>query len=84
MNKKELIIKLAEMKLISNKPKPMYVFMLFFAYLLIWIVTFIIYLKYDMQILKFWIIVLGILAFGTLIFAFFHKYAVEMLGKRKI
>ena len=81
MKIKELIIKLAELGFITRKPRPIYVFLLFFAYFLIWIVVFILYIKFDMKALEFWVIVVGILTFLTLIHAFIHRYIVKVLGE---
>lgn len=83
MNTKKLIIKLSELGFITRKPRPIYVFLLFFAYFLIWIVVFILYIKFDMIALRFWVIVIGILTFLTLVHAFIHRYAVKVLGKEK-
>ena len=83
MNTKELIIKLAELKIITRKPRPIYVFLLFFAYFLIWIVSFILYLKFDMISLRFWVISIGILTFLTLVHAFIHRYAVKVLSEEE-
>lgn len=83
MKIKELIIKLRELGFISKKPRPIYVFLLFFAYFLIWIVAFILYIKFDMTSLRFWIIIIGILTFLTLVHAFLHNYIVKVLDNKK-
>jgi len=83
MNTKEMIIKLTELGILTKKPKPIYVFLLFFAYFLIWIVAFMLYIKYNMTALRFWVIAIGILTFLTLIHAFIHRYVVKVLGKEK-
>lgn len=81
MNINNLIKKLAEMGFVTKKPKPLYVFLLFFAYFLIWIVTFILYIKFDMTALRFWVIVIGILTLLTLIHAILHRYVIKVLGE---
>lgn len=78
-----LIKKLEKLGIITKKPKPIYVFLLFFSYLLIWIVIFVLYLKFEMTILKFWVIVLGILTLLTLIHAILHRYIVKVLKKER-
>jgi len=83
MTSKELIISLEKYRIITRKPKPIYVFLLFFAYFLIWIVTFTLYVKFDMVALRFWVIAIGVLTFITLIHAFLHRYVVKILEKEK-
>jgi hypothetical protein len=81
MGLKELIKKLAELGFVTKKPKPLYVFLLFFAYFMIWIVVFILYIKYDMTTLRLWVIVLGILTLITLIHSILHRYVVKVIGE---
>jgi len=83
MNTKEFIIKLEQYKIITRKPKQIYVFLLFFAYFLIWVVAFILYIKFDMTALRFWVIAIGVLTFLTLVHAFIHRYVVKVLSNVK-
>jgi len=82
MNTKKLIVKLAKKKLISKKPKPIYVFILFFTYFIIWIFTLISYIKFNTAALKFCVIAIGILTFLTLIHAIIHEYIVKVLEQK--
>jgi hypothetical protein len=79
----EFIKKLEKLGLVTKRPKPIYVFLLFFAYLLIWIVIFVLYLKFEMTALKFWVIILGILTLLTLVHAILHRYVVKVLKNQK-
>ena len=83
MGFKQFIIKISEIGLVSRKPRPIYVFLLFFAYFLIWLVAFTLYIKFDMISLRFWVIIIGILTFLTLIHAIIHRYVVKVLGEEK-
>ena len=78
---KQTLQKLREIGLVSIRPRPIFVFLLFFAYFLIWIIAFLLYIKYEMTALKIWIIIIGILTFLTLIHALIHKYIVKILTK---
>lgn len=82
MSLKEKILALQKIGLISTRPRPVFVFLLFFAYFLIWIVAFTLYLKYEMDYLRTWIIIVGILALLTLIHAIIHAYVVKILTKQ--
>lgn len=80
---KETIINLAKRGWIHAKPRPVFVFLLFFAYFLIWLVAFALYLKFEMNYLKIWIIIVGILTIITLIHAIIHSYIVKIVNEEK-
>ena len=79
----DFIKKLEKFGLVTKRPKPLYVFLLFFAYLLIFIVIFVLYLKFEMTALKFWVVILGVLTLLTLIHAILHRYVVKVLKNEK-
>lgn len=82
MSLKETIIKLEKKGWVSRKPKPIFVFLLFFAYLLVWFVVFTLYIKFDMISLKLWIIFIGIFTFLTLIHAIIHNYVSKIIEQQ--
>jgi hypothetical protein len=81
---KKTIIALAKRGWIQTKPRPLFVYLLFFAYFLIWFVAFVLYLKFEMTYLKIWIIIVGILTFITFIHAIIHSYIIKIVEKEKI
>lgn len=78
---KEKLKELEKRGIITRKPKPIFIFLLFFAYFLVWFVVSILYLKYDIKTLKIWIIIIGIFTLITLIHALVHRYIVNMLNQ---
>ncbi len=79
MNLKEKIRELAKRGWFQRNPMPIFVYLLFFAYFLIWLVVFVLYLKFDMYYLQIWIIILGILTFITLLHAIIHAYILKVI-----
>lgn len=68
---------------INRKPKPLYVFLLGFSYLLIWYFTITFYLKYKLTSLNLWIFVLTIITIFTFIWAIIHLYILKLIGNKK-
>ncbi|MBR9704952.1 hypothetical protein GOV12_06065 [Candidatus Pacearchaeota archaeon] len=66
---------------ITRKPRSIYVFLLGFAYLLIWYFSFNYYIKFDLQSLNIWMIFLSILTFLTFIYAIIHLLILKKIGK---
>lgn len=81
MELKNFLKKLEKYRLVSKKPKSMYIFLLFFSYLLIWLLSLTYYLKFEYEILKPWVIIIGILTFLTLVHAITHKFVIQILEK---
>lgn len=78
----EKILTLEKEGYINRKPKAIYVFLLGFAYLLIWYFTFNFYLKYDLKSLNIWIIALTIITFFTFFYAIIHMWILKKIQNR--
>jgi hypothetical protein len=68
---------------INRKPKGVYVFLLGFAYLLIWYFTFTFYIKYELKSLNIWIYALTLITIFTFIWAMIHLWILKKLAKKQ-
>ena len=84
MSLKKFLKTLEKYKIIIRRPRPVYVFLLTLAYFLIWLLSFVLYLKYDMKILEIWIIIIGVLTLISLIHSILHLIMVRILGTEEV